>query len=692
MSDPRASTDTLRQQLDQSLGTAYRIERELGGGGMAHVFLAEEVALNRRVVVKVLSRDLAHELSAERFAREIKLAARLQHPNIVPLLTAGSAGDAPYYTMPFIDGDSLRQRLQRISGGDQLPLSRALDILRDIARALAYAHTLGVVHRDIKPENVLLGYDAAVVADFGVAKALEAARTHHATSQSITLTQGGMALGTPAYMSPEQAAGDPDVDHRADLYAWGVVAYELLAGQHPFADKRSVQAVVAAHLVERPRELAEVAPHLPPPIAGVVMRCLAKNRDERPARASEIVDALGSGAIPALAAAVSKPAAQPASKRRPATIAAIALGIGLLGAIGAIAYELRDRTTAREPIAHANPASSPGYDAYMRGKVRVGNENRQDNEAAIAALREAIQVDPSLAPAHAALARALAVRLFYFAPADSEKKRLSEDAEVEVEKALALDPRSGDAYFARGLLLWTPNERFPHDQAVRAYRRALELDPTLDEAHHQIALVYLHVGLLDEAVAEVDKALAINPANTLARFRYGVIDLYRGDYEGAYKIFKSTSLERNPSLWGFQMSTALFRLGREREASELVDQYLRDFPKDEGGVGNSVRAMMLAKAGRRADAEASIKRALELGRSFGHFHHAAYNIATAYALLGEHKQAIDWLENAADGGFPCYPLFANDELLASLRNEPRFVALLARLKADLEQRKRTLLP
>src|ERR1700716_3919867 len=198
----------LRDQLQATLGNAYILERELGGGGMSRVFIAEDTSLGRKVVVKVLLPDLAATVNIERFRREIQLAAKLQHPHIVPVLSAGISDGLPYYTMPFSEGESLRARLAR-SG--ELPVHDTARILRDVLSALSYAHEHGVVHRDIKPENILLTGPFAVVTDFGVAKALSAS-----TNESTLVTTVGMVLGTPAYMAPEQAAGDPAANHRAD--------------------------------------------------------------------------------------------------------------------------------------------------------------------------------------------------------------------------------------------------------------------------------------------------------------------------------------------------------------------------------------------------------------------------------------------------------------------------------------------
>lgn len=282
------SREPLRDQLQATLSGSYTLERELGGGGMSRVFVAEELRLKRKVVVKVLSPELAQGISVERFEREIQTVAALQHANIVPVHTAGETQGLPFYTMPFVEGESLRARL----GHGPLPVADVVGILRDVSKALAYAHQRGVVHRDIKPDNVLISGDVAVVTDFGIAKAISAART---ASGEATLTQVGTSIGTPAYMAPEQAAGDPHIDHRADIYALGAMAYELLSGRHVFADRTAARMLVA-HMSEAPRPITELRPDLSSALASIVMQCLAKDPDQRPQQASDIVRALDASA------------------------------------------------------------------------------------------------------------------------------------------------------------------------------------------------------------------------------------------------------------------------------------------------------------------------------------------------------------------------------------------------------------
>ena len=280
----------LRARLEAGLAGTYRIERELGGGGMSRVFVAEELALGRHVVLKVLPPDLSAGLSTDRFRREIKLAAGLQHPAIVPLLAAGDAGELLYYAMPFVDGESLAERIAR---DGRLPTEGAAPLLRDLADALAYAHRRGIVHRDIKPANILLSGEHALVTDFGVAKAVSDA------TGEMALTGTGLAIGTPAYMAPEQVAADPSADARVDVYAFGVVAYEMLAGRSPYGDL-SPRAMLAAHVSQEPIDLDSVAPGVAPGLTRLVMRCLSKDPAQRPADGAAVLSELAAvAAVPA---------------------------------------------------------------------------------------------------------------------------------------------------------------------------------------------------------------------------------------------------------------------------------------------------------------------------------------------------------------------------------------------------------
>jgi len=367
-----AQRSDLHEQLQTALGGTYAFERELGGGGMARVFVAEETRFGRRVVVKVLAPELAGTVSPERFEREVRVAARLQHPNIVPLLTAGDAAGVPYYTMPFVEGESLRARLTRGS----LSLADAVRVLRDMAQALAYAHAHGFVHRDVKPENVLLSGGVAVVTDFGIAKALAAARTIETTDQGresaneSTLTQLGMALGTPAYMAPEQAAGDV-VDARADVYAWGVVAYEILAGSHPFADRTMARSLMAAHLAEAPTPLTTRAPIVPAPLAALVMRCLAKDPAARPASGDEVARSLDDFSLSSQAATLADRSRSGARVRR-ARAAAVAgiIAIALAAVVAVVSQRAGDSdgaVTSARPVLAVLPFENlgPAADDYF---------------------------------------------------------------------------------------------------------------------------------------------------------------------------------------------------------------------------------------------------------------------------------------------------------------------------------------
>ena len=357
-------TDLL-DQLQRSLGSNYTVKRELESGGMSRVVLAHDESLGRDVVVKVFSPELTYWVSAERFTREIKLAAALQEPHIVPVLSAGQTADGlPFYTMPFVRGESLRTRIRK----GRIPIEESLSILRDIASALAYAHRQGIVHRDVKPENILLSEGTAVVTDFGIAKALQAAR---GTPRQGMLTITGASIGTPMYMAPEQAAADPSTDQRADIYAWGAIAYEIISGKHAFADKTSPQDLLAAQMSDTPRPLIGNR-GLSRSVAALVMRCLSKNRLQRPANGSELLATLNESStgshFPSL----------PLPTRRGWGIIAAGIVIGLVLA-GGSAWRARAASGAGPPLiavlpfetegAGADPSFADGLGDAVTGKL-----------------------------------------------------------------------------------------------------------------------------------------------------------------------------------------------------------------------------------------------------------------------------------------------------------------------------------
>ena len=325
------------------------------------------------------------------------------------------------------------------------------------------------------------------------------------------------------------------------------------------------------------------------------------------------------------------------------------------------------------------PMRSPAYDLYLRGKVKAGSENRADTEAAIKVLEAAVAIDPNLAGAHAQLARAYNTLAFKFS-SEEEAKVYHENAEVAILKSLALDPKLAEGHFARGLILWTKRKGFPHEQAIQSYKRALALDPDDDETHHQLSMVYSHIGLLEEAQTTIGRALEINPNNTMARFRVGVYSEYQGRFDDAMNVFKTIPRDVSPLLVDRCMADVLVQVGRVKEAEEVVERYLEKHPKDEGGSFTSVKALLLAKKGNAQEADTAIGRAVELGQGFGHFHHTAHNIASACAAMNRPEDAVHWLENAADDGFPNFTYFAIDPNLDTIRHHPRFVGFMEKLQ------------
>jgi len=338
-------------RLVDALAGRYRIDRELGTGGMATVYLAEDVKHHRKVAIKVLKEELSASVGASRFLREIEIAAQLQHPNILPLLDSGEAGGLLYFVMPFVDGQSLRQRLAR---EHELPVAEAVRILVEVVDALAYAHAHGVVHRDIKPDNIMLSGRHALVTDFGVARAVSEA------TGSNKVTTLGVALGTPAYMAPEQATADPNVDQRADIYAVGVVAYELLAGRTPFSGV-TPQQVLAAHVTEQPDPVSKHRPALSELLGQTVMKCLEKRPADRWQSADDLLAVLEPLSTPSggTTPTAARLPAVAITRRTPWIAGAVVVGAAVIVALA----KLMGGGAAREEIGHQQQfTTDPGLE------------------------------------------------------------------------------------------------------------------------------------------------------------------------------------------------------------------------------------------------------------------------------------------------------------------------------------------
>ena len=794
----------LLPRVRAGLRERYRIERELARGRTATVFLAHDSRHDRPVALKVLHPEIAAAVGPERFLREIQLAARLEHPHIVGLHDSGEADGLLYFVMPYVVGESLRDRLDR---EPQLPIAEALRIAGDVAAALGYAHGLGVVHRDIKPENILLADGRALVADFGIARAITAAGDER-------ITETGIALGTPTYMSPEQATEDGEVDGRSDVYALGCVVYEMLAGTPPFTGPNA-QAILARHAIDPVAPIRTVRDTVAEGIEGAVLKALAKVPADRFPSADAFAHALAAPSIERRAR-VHLPRTRKARLAlgvglSAVTVVALLVGLDVGGrqgharvttgrtwlrsvavlpldnlsgdttqdgfsdgmttalitdlgrirtvrviskrsvmpfkttalparAIGEslhvdalleggvervgdrfrVDLELLDAAsgsqlwadrfedatqnrfavqdaaargvlsalklpvTATEARTLRTPPTSnlEAYDLFLRGKIRVRHETRADDSIAIALLQGAVALDPSFAVAHAWLARAYTLRVAQFAPRDSAAL---EGAFLATEKALQLDPDLAEAHFARANLLWGATKQFAHERAIQEDRRAVELSPNLDAAHHHLGLVYMHIGLLDKAVEELRKTLAIDPGDWMAQERIGQAELWQGRYEEGYRIVQKVPPEYNPPLWHADATWALIQLGRTQDASALIEHYLQDHPEDRGGLMTGLRAVVFAKQGDARRAEADIQSAIQKGKGFVHFHHTAYSIASAYALLRKPRAAVEWLRRTAENGLPCYPLFASDRNLDNIRNDPGFVSFQREQKAQWER-------
>jgi serine/threonine protein kinase/Tfp pilus assembly protein PilF len=685
--------------VGRSLGH-YQTLSLIGAGGMGQVYLAEDTRLGRKVALKLLPAAFTKDRErVRRFKQEARAASSLNHPNILTIHEIGEAstgeGGAHYIISEFVEGQTLRAMLR--SG--RLGVGKATAIAEQVAGALSVAHEAGIVHRDIKPENVMARPDGLVkVLDFGLAKLTEAPPPADSEASTNLSTAPGIVMGTVSYMSPEQARGQK-VDRRADIFSLGVVLYEMLAGRRPF-EGATTSDMIAALLTTEPPPLGKYCVEATTELERIVGKCLAKDRKTRYQSAAELIVDLktlppGIQTKEATTSRVEVTMPRPVSWRwLPIAATTLLLVVGLVSLLSwrrsPAAQPDQIKLTSQEQARMANvrPIIPKAYDDYLRGRFYANRQKKADNETAIMMLERSVALDPNFAAAHAELAQAYVWRFFLFTPGE---KQWEEKAFVEVEKALALDKDSAVAHQALGRLLWTPANHFPHEKAIKEYRRALTLDPSLGEAQNQLALVYNHIGAFDKALQELQNAVSANPTNNLAQFRIGETLLFQGKYEQALTALRKSPREVNPPLVGSTMAMALLHLGRRDEAAAIVEEFLKDYPGDtDVGLFTSIQALIAVLDGRENKAEDKIRSAMERGKGFGHFHHTAYNIACAYAVMKKAEEAIRWLQAASDDGFPCYPLFENDPYLDHLRKDPRFIALMAKLKEQWERYRATL--
>ena len=679
--------DSLRDQLQASLGGAYTLERELGGGGMSRVFVAREHGLGREVVVKVLAAELTQTLSAERFAREIRLAAALQDPHIVPVHSAGQTADGlPYYTMPYVRGESLRVRM---SAGP-LPRGEAVAILRDVARALAYAHGRGVVHRDVKPENILLSSSGtAVVTDFGIAKAISSARDEGrrtgAATGAAALTSRGVSLGTPAYMAPEQATGDPDVDSRADVYAWGVVAWELLGGRHPFADRCTAQQLIVAHISEAPPPLSDV----PRALARFVIGCLEKDPAARPQSAAELIGGLD-------AAVVADAPGGPRARRARATLLAAVLASALASVAGAVwlareptpATALASRTARSVGVTpFVNLRGDDGDDYFSEGVAQeIADALGRVPGLRVAFHNPAVMLGAGAAPADPrVLGRALGVETVLQGTVQRSGGRVRVTARLvntddgfqlwsekfdrqiadvfalqdEVARAiagglqLALAPGGRDTLvrvttadpeahllYLQGMYFWNRRGAANIYKSVTLFERAVERDPGFARAWAGIALAHAIVVTWDDVDVPATLARAMEAANRSLALDSTTSDAWTAIAEAKSSLWQNAaasvaferaiSLDPNNATAHQWYGEHLGRLGRHDEGLAHVRRAQQLAPLSL--VVNTQEGRLEVQARRFDRATASLRRVLELDSTY----------RTAHTLLGaSHLQEGD---------------------------------------------------
>jgi serine/threonine protein kinase/tetratricopeptide (TPR) repeat protein len=717
-------------RLQDALRDRYDLQREIGRGGMATVYLADDIKHRRSVAIKILHPHLAANLGLERFQREVETAARLNHPRILTLIDSGAADGFLYYVMPYVKGESLRARLAR---EHTLPVDEALRIARDVASALGYAHGQNIVHRDIKPENIMFHEGEATVTDFGICKALSG-------QGDAMLTQAGTALGTPTYMSPEQASGDEQLDGRSDLYSLGCVLYEMLAGKPPFTGV-TAQAIIVQRFTEPVPSLSAVRSDISPAFDKVLVRMMAQRPEDRFTTATQIIQALA--ALPASIALTGSDTTI-VSPHSPAGKSIAVLPFADMSAekdqdyfCEGIAEEIITALTKVQALRVASRSSSfahkgqnqdirhvgdqLGVRAVLEGSVRKsGNRlrivvqlidvtdgyclwsERYDRE-----LEDVFAVQDEIAEN---IVRALRVVL-----TEQEKRAIDKPRTGSIEaydfylrgrqafnlmreksiqfarrmfaRAIDIDPGFAPAFAGAAdcssfLFMWWDPSRANLEEAQSASQKALELAPGMAEVHASRGLALTLKEQHVEAEQEFLTAIRLDPKSFDAHYFYARASFQQGRYAAAIMGFERAAALRpedyqTPSLLALSLQAA----GRESESKEMrrkavdiIRHHLELYPDDARALYMGATDLVYLGAKEEALAWAEQAQALD-----PHDPAVLYNLACAYSQLGLVDRALDCLEKASLYGAGHRPWVEKDPDLDPLRNHPRYAAFLNRI-------------